>query len=113
MLAGILPVTAGVAIAAQPACRANFVGLPRGPDVGAAEVGTVGIGIANRVHDRQVTGIPDLLERSRGRMHTPLIVELYRGVSPNRNARPGAVIVVIAIGNNRIESIVAACQLHN
>src|SRR6185437_9538429 len=100
-MARILAIAAGIAVATEPARRSDAVGLGGRPDIGAAEVGAIGIGIADGMDDRQVSAIPKLLERRGSRVHRPLIVELHRPVALDSEPGAIAIVVFIAEGNDR------------
>src|SRR5689334_11421773 len=46
-------------------------------------------------------------------MQSPLIIELQRYITPNRDARPCAIIVLIAEWNDGVQTIIASGQLND
>jgi hypothetical protein len=78
-----------VEITANPAVVFKFFGVGSGlPDFGGTEMGTIGIGIADALHDAQIPGVVQILEAGQTWMQADVIVDLENGFwsTPMRGA---------------------------
>ena len=105
---------AGVQVAddaAQPALRADLFGLAGVPDVHAAEVGTVGRGVADAVDDGHLAGVVQRLDFGQGGVEGKMVVDGQGGGGGDAHGGAAVVIAPVGIGDDGIEAIVAAGEL--
>jgi len=111
-LEGAILAAAGVVeVAPDSAGRLRDVGAGRGPDVGRAEVGAVGVGVADPLHHRHVTGVVEALEGAEGGVEADQIVEGEHVALVDRDRRADLIVGGVAVGDDGVEGIVAAAEL--
>src|SRR5205807_4404406 len=109
--AGVFAGAGGVEIASEPTGGAGFLGVAGHPDVGAAEVGAVVVGVSDGVEDAHQAGVVELLEAGAARVEAEVVGDLQGGVFGDAEAWADAVIVVVSDGDDGVEAVVAAGEL--
>ena len=100
----------GVGGAAEPAIKLAAIwrsGLPIGH---RGEMRERRLVVADAMHDREMAVLVETLEPRHGRLKAEMLIDLAQAFLPDADARPGAVVGVIAIGHDRVEAVVAAGQ---
>ena len=97
--------------AAQPALGADLFRFAGVPDVHAAEVGTVGRGIADAVDDRHLAGVVQLLEFGQGRVEAVVVINGQYLVGGDAHGGPVVVVASVAVGYDGVQVVVAAGEL--
>src|SRR5262249_41059365 len=89
----------------------HLVGLAGVPDVHRPEVGARRVGIADAVDDGELALIPDLLQRSHGRMEAIGLVEVQDLVVGDAHRRPIVAVQRIIERNDRVQIVVPTREL--
>jgi hypothetical protein len=74
---------------------------------------SVRIGITDSLDDRELTGVIEGLETREGGVKTERIVEFQNLGRGNINPRAGFVVMIVAVRNQCVESVVSTCHLQN
>src|ERR1022692_1096372 len=78
------------------------------------EVGTVGVGRSGRMHNRQLTLLPQRLERRQRRMQPKESIKIEHSLARNVDARPHGVILRLGMRNHDVQTVGrAALEDHN
>src|SRR5262245_10183827 len=104
-------VVARVGESSQPSERLAAVGYARVPEPHRGKVREARMVVAAAMNDRDRPVLAQPVEPDHRLMEPESISPLDRVALPNADRRPGAVIGGVAVGNDGIESIVAARQL--
>ena len=103
-----------IEIAAQPAVMFHSAGIGGGlPNFGGAEVGTIGIWIANALDDCQMAVAVKRFESFEGGMKPKLIVDLQYVLGGHSQARPRFGVIIVAEWHQGIQPVIAAGHLQN
>ena len=93
--------------AAQPAFGPNGLGLGSVPDVHRAEVGAVGVLVADPIDDGHLALVPERLHRTHAGVEADLVVERNDLVLGYIDLGAGIVVAPIGVGNHRVEVVVS------
>ena len=104
----------GVEVPTQPAV-AGGGGVGGVPDVHRLEVRAIGVGIAHALDDAQHAVVVEVLHRVHLRVQADAVDagQSQRLVFLDADARPRLVVERIAEGNDGVEAVVAAAELHD
>ena len=74
-------------------------------------MGERGLVVANAVHDREVAVLVEALHAGHGVLQAEMIIELAHARRLDADARPGAIIGVVAVGHDGVEAVIAPRKL--
>ena len=78
------------------------------PDVHAPEVGPAGVGVADALHDGDAALVVEFLDRGEVRVEAQIVVQRQDFLLRYAYDRPGVVVDVVSVGNQRVHKVVAA-----
>src|SRR5262245_64581312 len=67
--------------------------------------------VADAVHDGEMPILVEPLEPRHGRLQAEMLIELAQPLRLEADARPRAIVGIIAIGHDRVEPVIAAGKL--
>ena len=71
-------------------------------------MGERGLVVANAVHDRQPAVLVEPLEAGHPRLEAEGVIDLAQLVGADAEPRPGAIVGIVAIRHDRIQSVIGA-----
>ena len=98
--------------ATEPALVANVIGQRSVPDVHGAEVGPVGVGVADALNDGELALVPEALEGLHAGPQPDVVVDLDDVVLGYAHGRAIVVVVAAGVRDDRVEGIVATRELN-
>ncbi len=87
--------------------------VARMPDIHRLEVGAIGIGIANSLHNRQLAFLEQPIERPQGGVQADGVVHAEDVLLLQSERGPGLVVQVVGIGDDGVQPVVAARQFEH
>ncbi len=67
--------------------------------------------VADAVHDREPALLVEPLEAGHSRLEAERVIDLAQLVGADAEPRPGAVVIIVAIGHDGVQSVIGAGKL--
>src|SRR5580765_3684539 len=103
-----------IEISPEPPISFDFFRVTsRLPNLCGAEMRAVGVRVADALDNCQMAGIVKLFEAAHARMESDVIIHFQDLLFSQTNPGPGAMIVIVGVGNDRVKAVVAAGHLED
>ncbi|MFO0844265.1 MAG: hypothetical protein U0797_18025 [Gemmataceae bacterium] len=98
---------------AQPAGLDQPLGVGRLPDVHRLEVGAVGVGVADALHDGQLARLPHRPQPRQRRVQADVVVQADDDLPGQPQRGADLVVEVVGVWGDGVDAVVSAGQFHH